>query len=50
MIQIKKPGGGGGGGGSLFIFMYHALNDCKCEDSNDGVFWCNFVVLIQERC
>ena len=29
---------GVGGGGSFFNFMYHVLNDCKCEDSNDATF------------
>ena len=27
--------------------MYHVLNDCKCEDSNDGAFVVWFFVLIQ---
>ncbi len=29
MTQTEKTG---------FVFMYHVLNDCKCEDSNDGAF------------
>ena len=34
MTQIERTGD------FIFIFMYHnhVLNDCKCEDSNDGAF------------
>ena len=34
MTQTERTEGGGGG----LFFMYHVLNDCKCEHSNDGAF------------
>ena len=40
MTQTERTGGGGGGGGGrgIYFCMYHVLNGCKCEDSNDGAF------------
>ena len=36
MTQIERTG--------IFL-MYHVLNDCKCEDSNDGAFVVWFLLL-----
>ena len=40
MTQTERTdgGGGGGGGGGVLFFMYHVLNDCKYEHSNNGAF------------
>ena len=37
MTQAERTDGWVGGGGGIF-FMYHVLNDCKCEHSNDAAF------------
>ena len=36
LTQTERTGWGEGG--SFFNFMYHVLNDWKCEDSNDATF------------